>query len=192
MSTYTFPISLIVDKQFNPSRLMGEIKAAIPTLTTVFIKADQDDRANLIITVNRALTAPEQDTVRATLTAHESDLRHLPTVKARKFASIDRKTTVIIGRGFVYNGVTHSLSENSQKNLLGIFNVRADPSVYPIKFNSKDDATDSTISNEAEFLTMYGNAMATLRAAWDSGTALKEQVRAASTVAAVNSVIDAR
>jgi hypothetical protein len=193
MTIYTFPLSTFVDKQFNPTRLMGEIKVAIPTLTSVFLKRNQDDGKNLDVTVNRVLTAPEQTTLLNTLKAHESDARHLPTVKTRKFAAIDRKTGVIIDRGFQFMGKTHSLSDNAQKNLLGMDALREDPLMqYPIKFNSKDDSGDSVLTDAAEVHMMFLTAVGTMRAAWDSGTALKDQVRAATTVEQVNAVTDAR
>jgi hypothetical protein len=191
MTTYEFPAYLLADNQMNATRLLGELRGALDGLD-VFL-ARRPPAGMLLVTVPRMLTTDEMETVSRTISQHESDARHLPTLKSQKFAAIDRKTAVVIGRGFQFMGVMHSLSDNAQKNLLGMFSLRDDPAMqYPIKFNSKDDMSDTVISNADEVRMMYLTATGTIMAAWGSGTALKERVRAATTPEEVNAIEDTR
>ena len=192
MTENLFPLSTFVDKQYNPTRLSNEIKAAFPNMGPFRVEHAPDDRNKMSVTTNKALSSAEMTALGAVLSAHASDARHLPTVKDKKFATIDAKTKRLIDQGFVYNSVRHSLSENMQKNLLGAMLIRDNPAIFPIKFNSLDDSADTVISNKTDLEAMYLAAMTALRTAWDAGTAIKDQVRAATTVEQVSAVTDPR
>jgi len=79
----------------------------------------------------------------------------------------------------------------SQLTLLGSFNARA-ALVYPVRWNTIDDADVHDLQNATDIEDMYAAAVSAVRAALDSGTALKDQVRAATTRAALDAVVDGR
>lgn len=117
----------------------------------------------------------------------------LPALKQAKFDAIDDRTEALIAEGFVYTGKRHSLSQNAQTTYTGLYAVRAEAAlIYPVKVNTIDDADFSQLANAAEVQIFYLTAVGTYRAHLDSGTALKDTVRAATTAAAVAAVIDVR
>lgn len=113
--------------------------------------------------------------------------------KAAKFASIDARTDELIASGFTFASKQFSLSQAAQSRLMGINQVRDDENVtYPIKWNTIDDSDTYSIPDSATVLSFYLTAVGTYRTHVDSGTALKDQVRAATTVAEVDAVVDNR
>ncbi len=127
------------------------------------------------------------------MTAAEKDSGHLSAHKAEKCAAIDAKTDELIAQGFVYSDKTFSLSANAQKRIMGIHQVRDDASLsYPVKWNTIDDADALELADSAAVHSFYLTALGTYRGHVDGGTSLKDQVRAASTVAAVDAITDSR
>ncbi len=59
-------------------------------------------------------------------------------------------------------------------------------------YNTLDDMGAVSLANAQEVRNFFLTALATYRAAIDSGSALKAQVRAASTEAEVDAVVDDR
>lgn len=119
------------------------------------------------------------------------DAMELPALKPMKVAAIDQKTEEVIARGFVFASKTFSLSANAQLTLLGTFNART-ALVYPVRWNTIDDADVYELQSSVDVEGMYAAAVAAVRSALDSGTALKDQVRAATTRAALDAVVDGR
>ena len=64
--------------------------------------------------------------------------------------------------------------------------------VFPINWNTKGDEDTYTIADSADLHAFYLTAVGTLRSHLDSGTVLKDAVRAATTIAAVDAVEDNR
>ncbi len=132
------------------------------------------------------------DTV-SEMSAAEKDASCLDDAKAEKCAAIDARTDELIAAGFTYNSKTFSLSQAAQARLTGINQVRDDASVtYPIVWNTKDDTGTESLADAAAVLAFYLTALGAYRGHVDSGTSLKDQVRAASTVAAVEAITDTR
>ena len=84
-----------------------------------------------------------------------------------------------------------SLSQNSQLNLLGLNSSRTELT-YPVEYNNIDDTDVYTITDATDMHTMYLTALGTKKTHLDSGTALKDQIRAAVDEAAVQLIIDTR
>lgn len=124
------------------------------------------------------------------------DAALLPQAKEAKIAEIDTRTAELIDQGFEWppaSGIIHSFSLEAQANLLGLELARNDPAlVYPVVWNSKDDGATTSLADATEVHGFYLTALATKRAHLDSGTLLKDQVRAALTIAEVDAVIDPR
>jgi len=117
----------------------------------------------------------------------------LVEAKKAKFAEVDARTDELIASGFTFASKQFSLSQNAQSRLMGINQVRDDENVvYPIKWNTIDDSDTYSIPDSATVLGFYLTAVGTYRTHVDSGTTLKDQVRAATTIAEVNAVVDNR
>ncbi len=130
------------------------------------------------------------------MTAAEKDSNHLTTVQQEKMAEIDVHTTELILGGFEYpasSGGYFSLSMEAQSNLEGLHQVRDDTSIaYPVEWNHIDNADKLSLADSDAVSAFYLTALGVVRGHRDSGTSLKDQVRAATTVAAVEAISDNR
>ena len=117
----------------------------------------------------------------------------LTEYKTTKNNAIDTRTGELISNGYVYAGKTFSLSGNAQTNILALFATKGHPAlVYPIQYSTIDDVGTYDVLNATDVENMYLTALGTKRAHLDSGTSLKNQVRAAIDKAGVDAVIDNR
>ena len=117
----------------------------------------------------------------------------LEQYKACRFKQIDARTFEKIAEGFAYNGFVFSLSQNAQINILGMDEVRNDPAmVYPVEYSTIDDLAHYSVVDSVDLHTMYLTALGTKKAWVDSGTVLKDAIRAAVDEAAVELIIDNR
>lgn len=113
--------------------------------------------------------------------------------KAERYKEIDEKTEAKIKEGFAFAGKVFSLSANAQTNILALDNTRDDPALsYPIEYSTIDDLDNYFVANSTDLHNMYLTALATKKAHVDSGTILKDNVRAAIDEAAVAAIIDNR
>lgn len=120
----------------------------------------------------------------------------LEELKQHRYAQIDAKTGEFIGQGYDYpvaSGNVFSLSKNAQINLMGLDNSKDDPAmVYPIIYNTINDEQTYSIPDASVLHDMYLRALGVKRSYLDSGTAIKDQIRAAANIAAVNAITDTR
>jgi len=136
-----------------------------------------------------ALSGAEETTLNGLVAAHN----FLAAVKAKKFAAIDVRTVELIETGYTFNGKKFSLSLPAQIRTMGIHQVRDNPAVvYPIKWNTRDDDEAVDVPDSATVDGMYLTGLGTYRAHVDGGTTLKDLVRAATTIAEVEAVVDPR
>lgn len=142
--------------------------------------------------VDRVFWVIEDDSVRE-MTATEKDANHLAQHKSEKYVTFDVKTDALIAQGFIYAESSFSLSDQAQNRIMGSHQARDDAAfVYPLKWNTLDDLDVLEIADSATLHAFYLTALGTYRAHVDSGTALKDQVRAATTIAGVDAVVDSR
>jgi hypothetical protein len=121
------------------------------------------------------------------------DSEYLAFHKQEKLGEIDARTDELIALGFNYASRQFSLGELAQIKMIGTHQIKGNPALsYPINWNSIDDSDVYSIANEADLDGFYLTGVGTLRARLDSGTALKDSVRAAADVAAVDAVVDGR
>lgn len=160
-----------------------------PVLTGLF------DRSTFTYTVPLKYWKIAGDVV-STMTQVEKDsvdATGLPAYKTVKFTAIDLRTDQLISAGFTFSTKQFSLSANAQARLMGINQVRTDAAItYPIRWNTIDDLDYYDVPDAATVLSFYLTAVGTYRGHVDSGTALKDSVRAAATMAAVDAVVDTR
>ena len=117
----------------------------------------------------------------------------LAAEKRRKFAAIDARTDELIRLGFTYSGKQFSLSIESQMKMVGAHAARNEPAMtYPIIWNTLGDEGTYSIVDANDLNGFYLTGVGTLRALLDSGTALKDQIRQATTLAEVEAVTDSR
>jgi len=117
----------------------------------------------------------------------------LPQLKGGKFDTIDARTSKLISEGFSYLSKQFSLSAMAQSTWTGLYAIKDEPAlVYPVKANTIDDNDFLEIKDSDEVRVFYMTAVATYRAHLDSGTALKDKVRVASTIDEVNAIEDNR
>lgn len=115
----------------------------------------------------------------------------LDEFKLSRFADIDKRTLEVLGKGFTYNGVAVSLSLQSQiryESLVGLGSL-----LTSITIEAADPLQDPLV------LPMLGNASAFATAArayvkaiFDAETVMKSAIRAATSTAGVEAVVDTR
>lgn len=114
----------------------------------------------------------------------------LSLLKMAKQGEIDLNTQRLIRQGFTHAGKVFSLSTNAQIYISNLMNVP--PTEFPVQMNTLDDLATHSIVDVLEAQALYGAALGTVKARLGSGTSLKEQVRAATTKAQVDAIIDTR
>lgn len=166
----------------------AEAQAALPG---VYVRVACDPTTATVVT-DVPLDAGQE----AVLDTLAADYNGIVALQEAKNYTIDQNTTTLIEQGFQFpaeTGLIFSLSATAQTNLLGLNSAAADPAfVYPVEWNSIDDEGVYSIPDEATANAFYLTALGTIRAWKDSGTALKDQVRAATTPAEVAAVQDNR
>lgn len=170
--------------------LAKEVKAALG-FSASLLGMDGED---LVCQFESELTAQQIAILESTVEAHDpTDVKHQ---KPERIQAIDRRTDQLIGLGFEFppgSGVRFSLSMESQSKLLGMDALRSDPLfTYPVVYNSIDDLEEFSIPDSATIHSFFLVAVGTYRAHLDSGTALKTQIRAATTQAELDAVVDNR
>jgi len=121
------------------------------------------------------------------------DLTPLSEYKHIRYVEIDDKTEELILTGYTFAGKQFSLSANAQTNILALYTTKDHPAIsYPISYNTKDDEEVFNIPDASTLEGMYLTALGTKKAYLDSGTSIKEAIRAAITKAEVDAIIDPR
>lgn len=117
----------------------------------------------------------------------------LVSAKRAKIKAVDNRTGELIDAGFTYSSKVFSLSIPSQNKMTAAHQIKdAVAFVYPVVWNTIDDNDTYSITDATDMGNFYMTAIGTIRARLDSGTALKDSVRAAANVAAVDAVVDTR
>jgi hypothetical protein len=127
------------------------------------------------------------------VSGHRSDEHDLCFVKKKRNAAIDNRTQERIAAGFSFAGKVFSLSLPSQSKYLAIDALRFDAALqYPIRLNSIDDTDVYNITDANVLHGFFLTGVGTYRAHLDSGTTLKNAVRAATTIEEVAAIVDSR
>jgi len=117
----------------------------------------------------------------------------LDSYKGQKLQEINNNTDDLIKVGYTYAGLTFSLSEKAQTNILALYSTKDDPVLpYPLVFNTIDDLNSFEAIDATTIANMYYSALATVKGRIDSGTVFKDQIRNATTVAEVDAIQDNR
>jgi hypothetical protein len=130
------------------------------------------------------------------MTAEEKtvvDTAQLSSLKAQRIKQIDEKTEALIDQGFEHNGKVFSLSIGAQLNVLGLKNIIKEGRFVPgLPWNTKNDEDVYVFMTVADATVFYKTAEEVKTLRLISGTSLKSLVRAATTKAEVDAVVDDR
>ncbi len=124
-------------------------------------------------------------------TESERNALDLNREKSRRFREIDVRTDDLIAAGFSYGGMTLSASIYAQARWTA-GNVERNLLTYPITVNDLADSGTYDIVDADDFHNLYLTAIATNKYHLDTGTALKNQIRDAATMAELDAVVDDR
>ncbi len=183
MSEYTYQNSS-VNGGVDTNRLFNEIISAGYQVSGVWFNQD-----GTIVTIQSDSTQEQIDSV---VSNHEGP-DSLSRYKAIKYAAIDLRTDQLIASGFTYSGKIFSLSAMAQTKVMGTHQVKDDPLMtYPIRWNTIDDNDYYEITDADDLHAFYLTCLGTYRTHVDAGTALKDQVREATSKDEVNELIDSR
>lgn len=177
-----------------PGILLRDLKLAIPRAERVDVADVVDEETELVTDQSAKIyfQDPDLDAAEEVSLANVIAAHPLVATKQAKFVAIDQKTQrQLIPAGFYWEGSVMSLSPNAQRTWLGML-VGKDLATYPMVVNSLDDKSTVEIGDAVEVTLFYQAAMNAVRFALDSGTTLKDQVRAAATIADVDAVVDNR
>jgi len=193
MSEHTYQRSEVACGWDLDSGVATDIQAALPGAFGVACSAE-----SVSVSFADELTPEQVATLDATVEAYRlaAESRLLARLKGRRMVEIDERTRELIENGFEFppaSGNIFSLSREFQLMLAGLNQEREAPEVvYPIDWNTADDSAKISLANADMVRSFYLLAVGTVRARRDSGTTLKDQVRAATTVAEVQAIIDNR
>lgn len=127
-------------------------------------------------------------TISAVVSSHGLDAK-----KQSLCSQIDKRTDELIDEGFVYGLKKYSCSLRSQAKAASIHQFKDDPDVtYPIKWNTRDNRGAGQIVSGADLEGFFKTALGTVRYHVDSGTALKDLVRSATTMQELDAIKDDR
>jgi hypothetical protein len=189
MSTYSYRLRERADR-FDTEALHAAMTAA--NLPTRIVDASA---AALQVSVifESPIDAAQETTLAALVETQVAACFPLSESKQMKFDEIDARTGQLIDVGFSYVGKRFSLSASAQSSLIGIDHARSDPALtYPINWNTIDDLDFHALADANDAHGFFLTAFGTYRAVLDAGTGLKDQVRAATTRAEVEAVVDPR
>jgi len=118
----------------------------------------------------------------------------LESAKSKKQSKIDERTAALIKRGFTYDDHTFSLSDQAQQNIVGLVKpIELGWITFPHKISTNEsDDPEYIVETEADFYSIYQQAVGTIKAHMDSGRDLKKLVAACTTVAEVEAIVDPR
>jgi len=191
VTKYLFSVSEFQNSAYSLDRLRLEIYQA--GLRPVRVVVEPMSHRAVTVMFPAPLSGGDEGVLRQVVAAHIDDSRHLPTLRALKMAQVDTRTRALIQQGFVYGGKTFSLSENAQRNIMGMDQVRDDPAfTYPVRYNTIDDQDVIELSDAASVHSFFLAALGTYRAHLDGGVTLKDSIRTAPTIDAVKAITDPR
>jgi len=122
---------------------------------------------------------------------HPAPVLTLDQEKKKKNKAIDQKTGVLISAGFSFNSKTFSLSSDAQRNWAEIHTNKDSANIPdPVPVTTVDD--EEYLLAKTDMDSFYWTGFAVIKGHLDSGRALKLQVKAATTIAGVQAVVDNR
>jgi len=137
------------------------------------------------------LTGPETTTLNTAVTDHQA-ISSLNRNKRKRIKEIDDKDDDLIRKAtFTYDSKTFSLRRRARERLVALYTTRSDIT-YPIDYTDKSGLNITSLADAPEVKTFYEAAFAVARGHIDDGNVYRASIRAASTQAAIDAVVDTR
>jgi hypothetical protein len=174
-----------------PYPLASAIEVALPAKQFV-VRATG---ADVSVAFNDALSPGEITTLDASVEAARVAPNALVLLKEKRMVEIDARTVELIFQGFAHAGKVFSLSLPAQSYWTNMYlakDILTAQGAFPLKVNTLNDLDAHNIADAVEVTTFYATAVGTVKARLGSGTVLKDAIRAATTIAEVNAVVDTR
>ena len=146
-----------------------------------------DNPDNVIVHTYADLNASQQTALQNVVINHDPTLIVAKNIKIKQ---IDKKTQSLIYSGFTYASNVFSMSTNAQTNWLGLDHAR-ELLTYPYGVTTIND-TEYSFPDSTDLHNFFLTGMAFKGGIVSSGRSLKLQVKAATTVAEVNAIVDNR
>lgn len=191
----------IINNGDGPQQIVGMLQADSVDAAFVAFVANYDPPLNpddyVAIDISNLLLDPENpwrtyDHDTEEFVQSEDPLTRL---KAQRYEQIDARTVELIFQGFTHAGKVFSLSLPAQSywtNMLVAKDILTATGAFPLRVNTLDDTDAHNIADATEVVTFYATAVGTVKGRLGSGTVLKDQIRAATTVDEVEDVVDER
>jgi hypothetical protein len=178
----------------NPSALHAEVIAAGP-YTEPFHGIETEPDADLL-TVSFADLIPsgEQAIVNGVVAAHQGEGTLLDVAKKSKCAKIDARTAQLIDVGFEFppsSGAYLSCSLEAQSTLNLLYCNRTG-ATYPVEWSTRDNLNKVTLSDANDVASLLARMQWYVQTQRSSGDVIKDAVRACTTVAKVEAIVDPR
>jgi len=157
----------------------------LPGVDFVRLSRAADDPKDVLATVN---VGADLNVVRSAVLAHSPD--PMKPVRLQVIEAADWLAKDAIHDGFTYRGKTFSLSERAQITRTAMRQAK-DALSYPVVVNTIDDDDTLELVNAAELESFCDAAVLAVRAALDQARRHKDDMRAATDVAGLRSVLDA-
>lgn len=164
-----------------------ELKAR--NIMQAFLGADIGEQ-EVTLWFGQPLAGADVGDLSVVIAAHRASV---PIVKGAMYTQVDRVTDIIIAQGFEFDGMRFSCSLEAQSRALGMDQLRNDPLfTYPVKWNNSDDTNRIELATADVVHAFVLTGIGFYRAAIDSGTTLKDAVRAATTLDDLSTIVDSR
>ena len=173
----------------NIGKLHAELVAlAVPEYTHVEVENDE----TIFIRTNGVPSPANIQAFDNAIAAHVAPTA-LDRAKQAKNQRIDDRSVDLEAEGFTYSGKKLGLTGIAQSRAAALKHIVTDPSVsFPITVETADGLDSIEIANPGAFNQYYTEQALASRAIQDSGDALKNQVRAATTIEEVDAIVDDR
>ena len=197
MSEHTYQRSILVGSHWDlDSTIATSVSESLPGKE--FRVVCSGDTVHVIF--DDDLTTEEVTSLDSVVAAYRSgaESRILVELKEQRVKEIDSVTDDLILGGFEHQNMQFEATLEAQSRMLALLVMSLHPdqfppaAVFPITWNSKDDSEVLELTQGSDVIQLVMACIGTYRAHIDSGTALKAQVRAASTISEVLAVEDNR
>lgn len=178
------------DGSYSCGKLHNEVVALGLGSTLRYVAVSEDDSDELRIKFAGDISAGDKTSLDGAVTAHTTTAT-LEEHKNKKHMAVDGRTRELIAVGFSHASKQFSLSPAAQQKLAYMHSMK-DSLTYPVKFNAIDDQDVLSIADATEMDAFCQAGVDAVRSHLDSGTALKDSVRAAADKAEVDAVVDSR
>lgn len=148
----------------------------------------------ILVESSQELSALESQGVQTYIDLFSEESFKVDSIREEKIKEVDLKTRSLIDQGVIYDNLVFSLSQVAQLRYSGLVAGASllQPSDFPIKVNTKNDKNVKHLNSTTEIQNFAKEVISTIKTHIDSGTAIKDALRSATTLAELESIQDSR